>query len=66
MSHDSARKNRRWLWIVIVAVLVIFAIYLFFRFTRNSPVVYEDIVEHYKYGSLGSEAFSPPFWIWRS
>ena len=31
------------------------------------PVAYRDDVEHFKYGSLGSEhEFGIPYWIWRA
>lgn len=75
MNDETAREARgdrpgksRWRWVVwaVVAVLVVFTAYLALRFTRDEPVVYDDIVEHYKYGSLGSEAFSPPYWVWKS
>ncbi len=52
-------------WIALLLVLLGIG-YFAWRFGRNSPVVYDDIIEHYKYGSLGSEAFSPPFWIWKA
>ncbi|MGD2113801.1 MAG: cytochrome c [Acidobacteriota bacterium] len=75
MNDETARQSRserprsrkgRWTLIGVVAVLVLCTVYLAWRFTRNDPVVYEDIVEHYKYGSLGSEAFSPPYWVWKA
>lgn len=73
MTGDTApqtpagdRTSRRRKWAIVVLVLVLVAGYFAWRFGRNSPVVYDDIVEHYKYGSLGSEAFSPPYWIWKA
>ena len=46
-------------WIALLLVLLGIG-YFAWRFGRNSPVIYDDIIEHYKYGSLGSEAFTPP------
>jgi hypothetical protein len=59
------RTGRRILWIAVIAV-ALFALYLGWRFGRDAPVTYDDIVEHYKYGSLGSEAFSPPYWVFKA
>jgi hypothetical protein len=27
---------------------------------------YSDIVEHYKYGSIGSEVTGLPYWVWKA
>src|SRR5919109_1335364 len=40
---------------------------LFGRFGADSPVAYRDDLDHFKYGSLGSEhEFGIPYWIWRA
>jgi len=65
-SAGSQHKGWRRALIAIAIVLVLFAAYLVRRFTRNEPVVYDNIVEHYKYGSLGSEGFSPPYWVFKA
>jgi hypothetical protein len=37
------------------------------RFGADTPVAYKDDLEHFKYGSLGSEhEFGVPYWIWRA
>jgi len=47
--------------------LVVAAAYLASRFLPDRPVTYEDIVEHFKYGSTGGERESGfPYWIWRA
>ena len=47
---------------VLAAVVGLF-VFLFFR--TDDPDTYEDVVEHYKYGSIGSEAGGGiPYWIW--
>ncbi len=62
----APEKRRRRKWLIVVIVLVLILVYFGVRFGRNSPVVYDDIAEHYKYGSLGSEGFSPPYWVFRA
>jgi len=56
---------------IFAAILSILAILvgalLLGRFGADRPVVYRDDVEHFKYGSLGSEhEFGIPYWIWRA
>lgn len=53
---------------VIVLVIALFAgAALLIRFRADRPVVYESDLEHFKYGSLGSEhEFGVPYWIWRA
>ena len=35
--------------------------------TNNGPVAYSNIVDHFKYGSIGSEpANGIPYWIWKA
>ena len=53
---------------IIVVVIALFAgAALLIRFRADQPVVYTDDVEHFKYGSLGSEhEFGVPYWIWRA
>jgi hypothetical protein len=37
------------------------------RLTRNGTASYDDVREHFKYGSIGSEPESGlPYWIWRA
>ena len=51
---------------VLLAVIVV-AGWLIGRFGADTPGVYQDDVEHFKYGSLGSEhEFGVPYWIWRA
>lgn len=64
---ESALRRRgiRRLFIVIM-LITIAAIYLFLAFSPNAPVDYDDIREHFKYGSIGSEAVNGlPYWIWK-
>lgn len=51
--------------VVVLAVLVS-GIWLYVFFQRDEPEVYADDVEHFMYGSIGSEAAGGiPYWIWR-
>jgi hypothetical protein len=51
----------------ILVVAVIAAAWLLGRFGADTPVVHKDDLEHFKYGSLGSEhEFGIPYWIWRA
>lgn len=60
-----SRKVKIGLWAAL-AVVVVLAVLLVNRFTRNVPVDYDDIGEHFKYGSIGSETSSGlPYWIWK-
>ncbi|MGS4768172.1 hypothetical protein ACLGJF_19595, partial [Acinetobacter baumannii] len=51
----------------MLAVVVIMGAWLLGRFGVDSPVAYKDDLDHFKYGSLGSEhEFGIPYWIWRA
>ncbi|HLG17611.1 MAG TPA: cytochrome c [Blastocatellia bacterium] len=65
---DEALRKRRRRRIVVLAVIVyIVALYLAQLFNPNDPVVYRDIVDHFKYGSIGADnnANGIPYWIWK-
>ena len=50
-------------WIVLILV----ALYAAVRFLPDRPVVYENIEQHFKYGSTGGERVSGfPYWIWQA
>ena len=53
--------------VLLVVTVVGVASYLAGRFLTDAPVEYADPVEHFKYGSLGSEhEFGMPYWVWRA
>jgi hypothetical protein len=58
----------RWLcWALgaLLGVVVLIAAWAYFRFTRDRPVTYESIEDHFKYGSTGGERASGiPYSIW--
>lgn len=51
--------------VLVVALLIAGGIPIYNFLTRNNPVVYADIVEQYKYGSVGTEEKQGvPYEIW--
>ncbi len=77
---QATQNDRRSLWSVLpwrwqavlalgllfVAVAAMAGGYLVWRFTRDAPVDYADIEEHFKYGSTGGERESGiPYWVWK-
>ena len=59
LSQPSIVPRRQRIKDLILAIVLIAAGVVFFRIagtlSSNQPVVYEDIAEHFKYGSIGSE-----------
>jgi hypothetical protein len=51
---------------VVIMAIYILGLFLYRRFNPNFPVVYTPIEDHFKYGSIGSEAANGiPYWIWK-
>lgn len=77
MSATTFLNNRR-VWFVIVPALVLLWTVLAFtaEFRADRPLRYDDITEHFKYGSIGSEpgvsllapigGALPPYWVFRA
>jgi mono/diheme cytochrome c family protein len=77
-SRGALAKIRRklgkvflWIGILFVAGVLAGGTYAAVRLTDDEPVTYEDIAEHFKYGSTGGErgfgkqfGFGVPYWIW--
>ena len=56
-----------WITVAILVVAFLGGAWLIGRFGSDTPVRYTDDLEHFKYGSLGSEhEFGVPYWIWRA
>jgi mono/diheme cytochrome c family protein len=60
-----------WTGATCIGAAVIGGVYLTRRFTDDKPVTYDDVREHFKYGSTGGErgfgtqfGFGIPYWIW--
>ena len=69
LASPGERILKRIGWITVVALLLILTAgaFLLGRFGADTPVAYKDDLEHFKYGSLGSEhEFGVPYWIWRA
>ena len=64
------KRWARWLTVLLVLpafVLIAIAIYGAIRLADDTPVVYADIEEHFKYGSTGGERESGfPYWIFQA
>jgi mono/diheme cytochrome c family protein len=68
-SAEGARWRRRFFILVAVLVLVpaTLTVYAIARFGGDTPVVYDNIEEHFKYGSTGGERESGfPYWIFQA
>ena len=60
-------KRIGWITVVVLMLGMLAGALLLGRFGADTPVVYKDDLEHFKYGSLGSEhEFGVPYWIWRA
>jgi mono/diheme cytochrome c family protein len=60
-------KRIGWITVAVLVLGMVGGALLLGRFGADTPVVYKDDLEHFKYGSLGSEhEFGVPYWIWRA
>jgi hypothetical protein len=69
LASPTERILKRIGWITVVLLVLGLAggALLLGRFGADTPVAYQDDLEHFKYGSLGSEhEFGVPYWIWRA
>jgi hypothetical protein len=64
------KRWARWVTVLLVLptlVLIGLGVYVAVRLMDDEPVVYGDIVEHFKYGSTGGERESGfPYWIFQA
>jgi hypothetical protein len=64
----TAHGRRRWVgtaFLAVLAVVVLFTLYLAVRLTSDNPVEYAADVDHFKHGSTGGERMAGfPYWIW--
>jgi RoxA-like, cytochrome c-like len=72
-ENNEMSSGQRFLYRVGVVAVAAFGVILLAgavllgRFGADSPVEYQDDLDHFKYGSLGSEhEFGIPYWIWRA
>jgi hypothetical protein len=68
MSPAERILNRiGWITVIVLGLLLLAGAVLLGRFGADTPVAYKDDLDHFKYGSLGSEhEFGVPYWIWRA
>jgi len=66
-------RRKRWVRVLLALLitptilLIVLGIYLIARFGGDTPVVYNDIEEHFKYGSTGGEREAGiPYWIFQA
>jgi hypothetical protein len=64
--EQTDRQHDRRLILIIGFLLSLAALYFVKTFLLSEPVVYNDITQHFKYGSIGSEPVNGiPYWIWK-
>src|SRR4030095_6299061 len=53
---DGVRQTRRKVfWGLIIAIVLLLVVYLAWRFNADRPVRYAGDLDHFQYGSIGSE-----------
>ncbi len=72
-SNSQLSRGQRILYRIGIVAIVVLVIalsaggWLLGRFGADQAVEYKDDLDHFKYGSLGSEhEFGMPYWIWRA
>jgi hypothetical protein len=66
-AYQATRRRRRWMFVTTIALLAGVGCAVFNNANRrNLPVDYASDIEHFKYGSIGSDATGLPYWIWRA
>src|SRR6516162_7002173 len=82
-THTSVsvvqRELQRRAWIRLIIVIVLLVIFLvglvaivlggvaYHRFTRSGTPYQTSEIDHFKYGSIGSESASGlPYWVWQA
>jgi RoxA-like, cytochrome c-like len=61
------RRRRRWIVLLIIAVLALVAYSAYQQVMRlDVAVKYDNDEDHFKYGSIGSDKDGIPYWIWKT
>src|SRR5215218_2251954 len=65
MASVSKRKGITIVWVTLAVIVAIGAgVYVYMQ--RDVPEVHANVVEHFKYGSIGADSEQGvPYWIWR-
>lgn len=65
--QSKRRRRHHLLWLGLILIAALAVVILYPLLTRTEPVLYSDPVEHFKYGSIGSEPVSGiPYAIWKA
>ena len=72
----NTRRAVRWILISGVVILALGGLWFVAAIKADQPLAYDDVVEHFKYGSIGSEpgvsllnpvgGVLPPYWIFKA
>jgi mono/diheme cytochrome c family protein len=64
------RYEARRSWILrgsVLIVILLIGAFIFWRYVAQTPVDYASDLEHFKYGSIGSDSDNGiPYWVWRA
>ena len=57
MTGETSSKKRiiRWLMASVIVLVLLAGLWFVAAIRADRPVTYESIVDHFKYGSIGSE-----------
>jgi hypothetical protein len=66
LEEAQARRRRR-RWLVAFLILFLIGLYIYWRIVPEKPEEHADILEHYKYGSIGADNTDRgiPYWLWK-
>src|SRR5687767_889976 len=72
----TVRRWLKWLAVGVAGLVAIVVLWAVISISRDRPVDYADIQEHFKYGSIGSEpggsllapigGVLPPYWVFKA
>jgi hypothetical protein len=59
-------RHRWWIVLAIVGLIILLGLWAWWHFTRDEPQVFDDPVQHFKYGSTGGDRIAGiPIGIWK-
>jgi mono/diheme cytochrome c family protein len=75
-SFDRSVRIPRWIVASLAALVALLVLWVYISVSRDRPVTYAAITDHFKYGSIGSEPGGsllepiggtlPPYWVLRA
>ena len=60
----ALQRRKRWR-LVIILLVVVLAVY-YFVFQRTYVLAFDEEIDHFRYGSIGSEWSGLPYWVFRA